>query len=290
MCRADLDKKIEAKKVEIRLHQEKARLRATQLEHDLLLQNSQLLIGPREEKILTEKVKELAQQAANVRAERSKAFADADAAESLYNELRFAAGLPALKSPKISSDDAEATFTPPEAGDIITRYTKLDSELEQVRYNSASDANDVTVRVPHISVQMDNEIVDYSTRLKALRQRHATLLVAKQPKARDAKDELDTDISRMNAFARRQETARRAVEAAKAELAEASGVKIQIQQTVDLLTRYVEYTRSHTCKHVCMHFVGMQKGGWCTHAASRAAGAHAVVGPGLARLHQSFAG
>jgi hypothetical protein len=86
---------------------------------------------------------------------------------------------------------------------------------------------------------MENTVADYSTRLKALKLRHTYLQVAKQPKARDAKDEFDTDVSKLDTLTRRQEAAKRAAEAAKADAMEAEHIKIHLQQSIDQLTKYV---------------------------------------------------
>lgn len=75
--------------------------------------------------------------------------------------------------------------------------------------------------------------------MRALKQRHGVLLVAKQPKARDAKDEFDSDLTRIDSLTRRQDTAKRAVEAARAEAREADAVKIQLQQSIAILAKYV---------------------------------------------------
>jgi hypothetical protein len=161
MCRQDFDRRIEARKLEIRIYQEKARIRAAKAEHDILLQASTTPITAEEEKLLASKAKEISIQAAEIRATRLRVQAEADSLELQYNSMRFAAGLsgllPAFKDSIASKDtakepsalvkvtgsidsldsdfdeiDTTTSFPDPDAESLLERFALLESEIKNV--------------------------------------------------------------------------------------------------------------------------------------------------------------
>ena len=108
-------------------------------------------------------------------------------------------------------------YTDPDPDAIINRFAALEMEMKQI----------------------ESQVNDYTSRLKTLRSRHSYLQSVKQPTARDARDEVDNDLSTIDKLAQKGELAKRSLDTAKDELREAENVKMQLQQSIAMLTQCV---------------------------------------------------
>jgi hypothetical protein len=249
-----MDKKLEGRKQELRLRQEKARLMAANIDLDAAV-SAHGKMSAEEERLMMEKLKKISQEAAEIRSSRVRAQAEADAAEAEFNSLRFAAGVqqppaapngaagggagaPAAAAANTTAeasrsmgeasmltggDGEEAdgaenlVYTDPDPDAIINRFAALEMEMKQI----------------------EAQVSDYTSRLKTLRSRHNYLQSVKQPTARDARDEVDNDLTTIDRLTQKGELAKRALDTAKDELKEAENVKMQLQQSIAMLTQCV---------------------------------------------------
>jgi hypothetical protein len=247
------------------MRQEKARLLAANIDIDAAVSSAGKL-SAEEERLMLERLRSVNAEAAEVRAFKVRAQAEADAAEAEFNVLRFAAGVSGVSgaapagghrhgaegrrggtphgatgrrgSGDISSSRSLAAaqdreghggeggegeegggeplvFAEPDPEAVIARFSALEMEMKQI----------------------EGQVGDYTARLRTLRSRHTFLLAAKQPTARDARDEADTNLSAIDRLAAKGEAAKRALVTSREELREAESIKMQLQQSIGMLTQ-----------------------------------------------------
>jgi hypothetical protein len=253
------------------MRQEKARLLAANIDIDAAVSSAGKL-SAEEERLMLERLRSVNAEAAEVRAVKVRAQAEADAAEAEFNVLRFAAGVSGVSgaapagahrhglegrrggtahgttgrrgSGDMSSSRALAAaqereghggegggrgvgeegeegggeplvFAEPDPEAVIARFSALEMEMKQI----------------------EGQVGDYTARLRTLRSRHTFLLAAKQPTARDARDEVDTNLTAIDRLAAKGEAAKRALVTSREELREAESIKMQLQQSIGMLTQ-----------------------------------------------------
>lgn len=213
-----LDRKLEGRRLEVRARQEKAKWRLVKLQEEMQLKaQAEGDLTEEEERAMIEKAKNLSQEASDLRAEKIRVQAEADAAESEFHRVRFAAGVPG-PGPEAGATEEGAPFAPPEPEPIIHRFAKLEDEVNQI----------------------EEQLADYSQRQTVLQQQLAALRAQNQPRAKDRQDEEDLDVALTMRLGERTEVGKRALEAATRELDVARGLKLQLDQSVSVLRDRVQ--------------------------------------------------
>ena len=213
-----LDRKLEGRRLEVRARQEKAKWRLVKLQEEMQLKaQAEGDLTEEEERAMIEKAKNLSQEASDLRAEKIRVQAEADAAESEFHRVRFAAGVPG-PGPEAGATEEGAPFAPPEPEPIIHRFAKLEDEVNQI----------------------EEQLADYSQRQTVLQQQLAALRAQNQPRAKDRQDEEDLDVALTVRLGERTEVGKRALEAATRELDVARGLKLQLDQSVSVLRDRVQ--------------------------------------------------
>ncbi|RYG56122.1 hypothetical protein EON66_03675 [archaeon] len=180
---------------------------------------------------------------AEVRARKMRVQAEADAAEAEFNRIRFAAGVQQAAAPgsPTTGDASSRTLTVKSSGAIGSAPDAEEGASELDRF--AEPRPDVIIaRFATLEMEMKQiaeQVTDYRLRLHALQQRYDYLQAAKQPRARDASDEVDTDILVMDTLQKRADVAKRAADTARAELRNAESIKMQLHQSLLVLSEYV---------------------------------------------------
>jgi hypothetical protein len=210
---ANLDRKLEARRLEVRTRQEKAKWRIAKLQEEMQLKaQAEGDLTEEEERAMIEKAKNLSQEASELRAEKIRVQGEADAAEAEYHRVRFAAGVSG-PGPETTVTEEGAPFVPPEPEPIIQRFAKLEDEVNQI----------------------EEQLADYSQRMAVLQQQQANLRLLNQPRAKDAQDEQDHDVALTLRLTERTESSKRALETAARELDVSRNLKLQLEQSVSVL-------------------------------------------------------
>jgi len=261
---AEMDKKLDMMRGEVRLRAERNRIRSAKAAKDRALAEDTLVITAEGEDLL-ERAKAMGDEANEYRAERARVQAEADSAEAAYVKLKIVSGVataaagealraatsPGRPSPRDGGVAAAAAAAAAVAatgsviaGDTLASVAEGDEDghLHPTPAYAEPEPDAVVMRIGQLNTDISTisaQCVDYRARLRALRSRHALLQAAKQPKARDAKDEADSDLTRMDTLSRRQVQGKRALEAVRLEGREAEHIKIQMQQSINILVRDV---------------------------------------------------
>jgi len=249
------------------MRQEKARLLAANIDIDAAVSSAGKL-SAEEERLMLERLRSVNAEAAEVRAFKVRAQAEADAAEAEFNVLRFAAGVSGVSGAAPAGGRRHGT----EARRAGTAGRRGSGDLSSSRSLAAAqdreghggegggrgvgdegeegggeplvfaepDPEAVIARFSALEMEMkqiEGQVGDYTARLRTLRSRHAFLLAAKQPTARDARDEADTNLSAIDRLAAKGEAAKRALVTSREELREAESIKMQLQQSIGMLTQ-----------------------------------------------------
>jgi hypothetical protein len=161
-----LDKRVAGKKAELRIAQEKARLRAAKAEHDSMLEGTPAMSAEEQERLM-DRIKAANATVAETRSARMRAVMEADAVEADYHRLRMVAGIPSSGGPEgtrrrgsilggstvslslgdgvsggardyASDNDDRSSVDGPSAAEadpaaITLRFATLEQELRQVR-------------------------------------------------------------------------------------------------------------------------------------------------------------
>jgi hypothetical protein len=213
-----LDRKLEARRLEVRARQEKAKWRLAKLQEEMQLKaQAEGDMTEAEEREMIEKAKNLQQEASDLRAEKIRTMAEADAAEAEFHRVRFAAGVPG-PGPDQHVAEEGAPFVPPVPEPIIQRFAKLEDEVNQI----------------------EEQLADYSQRQAVLQQQQAALRAQNQPRAKDRQDEEDVDVALAGRLSERTGVGKRALETATRELDSARGLKLQLDQSISVLRERVE--------------------------------------------------
>jgi len=213
-----LDRKLEGRRLEVRARQEKAKWRLAKLQEEMQLKaQAEGDMTEAEEREMIEKAKNLQQEASDLRAEKIRTMAEADAAEAEFHRVRFAAGVPG-PGPDQHVAEEGAPFVPPAPEPIIQRFAKLEDEVNQI----------------------EEQLADYSQRQAVLLQQQAALRAQNQPRAKDRQDEEDVDVALAGRLSERTGVGKRALETATRELESARGLKLQLDQSVSVLRERVE--------------------------------------------------
>jgi hypothetical protein len=219
-----LDRKLEGRRLEVRTRQEKAKWRLAKLQEEMQLKaQAEGDLTEEEERAMIEKAKNLSQEASELRAEKIRVQAEADAAEAEFHRVRFAAGVPG-PGPEATVTEEGAPFAPPEPEPIIQRFAKLEDEVNQI----------------------EDQLGDYNARLSVLQQQQLALRAQNQPRARDAQDEESVDQALAHRLAERTEGGRRALETAARELEVARGLRLQLEQSVTVLLDRLDLLALHS--------------------------------------------
>lgn len=179
-----------------------------------------------------------------LRNEKLRVQALADAAEAAFHRVRFAAGVSAgaadagtggrdtgtaaAVAPPLPSGDAPAAqsgpppgasaadepeHAPPDPSPIISRFGSLEGELAHV----------------------EEALGDYRARLGVLTAQRAELEARREPRARDADDEYEGDASGFDALQQRVEAGRRTHDSARREADALRMLRLQLEQSVESL-------------------------------------------------------
>lgn len=245
---ANLDRKLEARRLEVKVRQEKAKWRLTKLQEEMSLKaQAEGDLTEEEERAMIAKAQNLSQEAAELRAERVRAQADADQSEKEYTRIRVSAGIviPAdaetthvldATSPVASTmggttqglplamgagegdEDAQpGSFITPDPLPIIVRFNTLEEEMRQV----------------------EDQLADYNIRYSTLQQQMALLRGLAEPRAKDERDEEDKDLSELQALRDRIVLARRGLESGR-ESDDVHQLRVQLEQSVTVLMERME--------------------------------------------------
>lgn len=210
---ANLDRKLEARRLEVRTRQEKAKWRIAKLQEEMQLKaQAEGDLTEEEERAMIEKAKNLSQEASELRAEKIRVQGEADAAEAEFHRVRFSAGVSG-PGPETTVTEEGAPFVPPEPEPIIQRFAKLEDEVNQI----------------------EEQLADYSQRMAVLQQQQANLKSLNQPRAKDSQDEQDHDVALTLRLTERTESSKRALETASRELEVSRSLKLQLEQSVSVL-------------------------------------------------------
>jgi len=226
---AALDRKLEARRQEVKTRQDKAKWRIAKLAEELSLKaQAEGDLTEEEERAMIEKAKNLSSEAAALRAEKIRAQADADAAEAEFNTVRHAAGVAepdgddgagggaaaAAAAAAGGDDDAAANaFTPPETAPILARFNALGDEMRSI----------------------EEQIIDYNSRVAVLTGQLGVLRRLAEPRARDEEDEAERDVAAVPALRERAAVARRSLEAAAREAEDGHDLRMKVEQSVAVL-------------------------------------------------------
>jgi hypothetical protein len=159
----------------------------------------------------------MSHKAAELRAEKTRMQAEADAAEVEYHRIRFSAGVPGPGADALVTEEG-AQFPQPDPQPIITRFAALEDEVRGI----------------------EEQVADYNARLALLQGQQAQLRLLNQPRAKDATDEVDRDLTEMEQLELRTEIARRALDTAAREAEEARAMKLQIEQSLSVLAERLD--------------------------------------------------
>lgn len=147
---ATLDKKLEARRHEVKSRQERARLRLSKMQEELALRAAAMGdMTEEEERAMLEKASNISKEAAQLKVEKLRVQAEADASEAEFQLLCFSAGLnsAALVGPQDEAGSAAgapdetggapasapAEFVPPDPSPIVDRFAQLDQEMGSIR-------------------------------------------------------------------------------------------------------------------------------------------------------------
>lgn len=245
---ADMDRKLEARRHEVALRQEQARLRNQRREAEARagLSGDVHALTAADIRELQERAEALETELASARAAKVRAVNEADAAEADFNKIRFAAGVLTTDSgehPVGDDADMSASASSTESAGVDVRPSLEESIGEHADF-PVPDVAPLLDRFSHLEVEMrqiEEQVNDYGQRYKVLRYREAQLQAIKQPKARDEQDEAEDDeVLLTDALRARGAAAKRAAEAAANDLKEAEAVKLQLQQSIQLLSQRLD--------------------------------------------------
>jgi hypothetical protein len=135
-----LDAKLEARRIEVKSRQEKAFRRLAKLEAERLMKSkAEGELSAEGERAMINVAQGLAAAAAALATDKMRTQAAADAAEGLYQHVRFAAGAPGPGPSNLVTAEGEA-FEPPDAEAIVARFMALEGDVSAVRITIALKA------------------------------------------------------------------------------------------------------------------------------------------------------
>jgi len=212
-----LDKKLEFRRVEVKIRQDKAKYRLLKLQEEIALKSAaEGLLTPEQEMAMVEKARQNALEAESLRSEKMAAQTEADQLEAEFNAIRFAAGgreqATNALSPGGKKEEAE-DFTRPDPEPIIMRLAQLEEEL----------------------VAIDDTLRENNSLLSIQTKQRGVLSVIKQPKARDASDETDKDLEQFERLESRILEAKRQQEGSQRDLEVARFAKLHLEQSISNL-------------------------------------------------------
>lgn len=208
-----LDRKLEARRQEVKVSRDKAMDRMRKMRAEAAMKaEAEGDLTAEQERQLVETHKNQVHEAAELRSEKIRVQAEADAAETEYHRVRFAAGVPGPGPDGVVTEEGQQ-FPPPDPRPIVDRFAQLEDEVKQI----------------------EEQLADYARRLNALQQQKNALIVANQPRAIDNLDEEDVDITALETLANRSEIAKRALEGATREYEVARAMKLQLEQSITVL-------------------------------------------------------
>lgn len=208
-----LDRKLESRRQEVKVSRDKAMDRMRKMRAEAAMKaEAEGDLTAEQERQLVETHKNQVHEAAELRSEKIRVQAEADAAETEYHRVRFAAGVPGPGPDGVVTEEGQQ-FPPPEPRPIVERFAQLEDEVKQI----------------------EEQLADYARRLNALQQQKNALIVANQPRAVDNLDEEDVDIMALETLANRSEIAKRALEGATREYEIARAMKLQLEQSITVL-------------------------------------------------------
>ncbi len=236
-----LDKKLEARRHEVKNRQDRARIRIIKMQEELALRAAAMGdLTESEERAMIEKARNLTAEHTALRAEKIRVQAEADASESEFQQLCFAAGVPisTLNGPSITdvatdpgttaagaqpgSQAPPEEFVPPDPSIIVDRFAQLDQDMGVIR----------------------DVIAEHSARLALLQQQQGVLNALAQPLAKDSSSssssagaaEVKSDeIEVMNSLLKRIESMKRSLQSSTGELEKARSIKLHLEQSLSNL-------------------------------------------------------
>ena len=213
---ATLDKKLEARRQEVKVRQDKARWRMAKAAEEAALKNAaQGMLTEDQERAMIERAKNLTAEHDILRQEKMSAQAEADGLEAEFAAIRFAAGVrvdSALAAAAAAAAAADEPFAEPkpEPGPIVARFAQLEEEIHSIESTLAENMQ-----------------------LLALQQQQLSVLgVLKQPRARDAADEADRDVEVLEALQKRVEDAKRSTGGVTRDLETSRSLRLHLEQSL----------------------------------------------------------
>jgi hypothetical protein len=209
-----LDRKLEARRLEVKASREKAADRMKKMRAEAAMKaEAEGDMTAEQERQLIETAKNQQHEAAELRAEKIRVQAEADAAETEFIRVRFSAGVPQPGGGEAVVTEEGQQFPQPDPEPIIQRFAQLEDEVKQI----------------------EEQLADWSRRLNTLQQQKGALAAQNQPRAVDALDEEDVDVNAQERQHDRAEVAKRSLETAMREFEEARQTKLQLEQSINVL-------------------------------------------------------
>lgn len=213
-----LDRKLEARRQQVTTQREKAKWRLAKLQEAMILEaEAEGDMTAEQEQKLMDEAANMSHKAAELRAEKTRMQAEADAAEAEFHRVRFAAGVPGPGPDALVTEEG-AQFPQPDSHPIISRFSQLEDEVRGI----------------------EEQVADYNARLALLQAQQAQLRALNQPRAKDVSDEADQDLNAIESLRLRAEVARRAMDTANREGDEARAMKLQLEQSLTVLAERLE--------------------------------------------------
>ncbi len=220
---ANLDKKLEGRRLEVKVRQEKARYRLIKLADEMALKSAaEGILSPEQELAMVEKARANAIEHDMLRMEKLTVLAEADQLEAEFSALRFAAGGQggmggADGLAKDGKKEEEENFVRPDPEPIVSRLAQLEEEL-------ASIGETLQENVALLAIQQ---------------QQKGVLTVIKQPRATDPLDEVDKEVDAIDRLQARADAAKRTQEASQRDLETMRGLKLHLEQSLGSLAQRI---------------------------------------------------
>ena len=209
-----LDKKLEGRRLEVKIRQDKAKYRLLKLQEEMALKSAaEGILTPEQELAMVEKARANAIEHDSLRMEKLTVVAEADQLEAEFVSLRFAAGWRpegaeggAAGAAKVEED----TFARPDPEPIINRLAQLEEEIHSI----------------------DETLRENVALLQIQQQQRGVLSVIKQPRATDALDEVDQEVDAIARLQARTEDAKRSFEASHRDLESTRSLRLHLEQSL----------------------------------------------------------
>jgi len=186
---ATLDKKLEGRRAEVKVRQEKARWRVAKAAEEAALKSVAAgCLSEEQERAMIEKAKNLTAEHDILRQERLATQAEADAVEKEFAAIRFAAGV---------RQEAAAAAGGGGSGGGGSGGGGGEGEGSEPFAEARPDPQPVVQRFAQLEEEIhgiENALAEYKQLLALQQQQLGVLGVLKQPRARDAADEADRDV------------------------------------------------------------------------------------------------